>query len=244
MEKMPKFYFHFNDGAEVYPDEIGLRFINVEAAYLEVCATIPGMAQDILVKRKDPLAASYVIADHKGRTLMTVPFTDILAPSEWHLAKARRRPHGGSRSNHSRDAQALASFRRMFGSVPMGCVLITPEMQVVEMNDFGVRHAHVDAEAIRGQSIFDIFTDMRDGPKSDFERFISLAQAGAASQLTDLPYLVLDEDGQTTNGWWNARAWPILDDDAHLIGFVDLAEPSTAPRFGGRTEVRVCKRSA
>lgn len=240
---MPTFFFHFNDGHQTSPDELGLYFPDLEAAYLEVCATIPSMAQDILINRKDPLAASYTITDQRGQILMTVPFTDVLSPSEWHLAKARRRPHGGPRSTRSRDALALANFRQMFGAVTAGCVLMTPEMQIVEMNEFGARHSHVDADAIRGQSIYEIFTDLHGEPKTNFAKFMSLAQAGAASQVTDLPYLVLDANGQTTNGWWNARTWPIFDDHAHLLGFVEWAEPFTAPTQGGRTKVRVSKRS-
>ena len=238
---MPKFYFHLNDGQNTVLDEIGLQFADLEAAYLEACATIPGVAQESLINRKDPLAASFIIADRKGRTLMTVPFTDVLSPSEWRLAKARRRPHGGPRSARSRDALALTSFRQMFGEAKAGCVLMTPEMHIVEMNEFGARHSHVDTEAIRGQSIYDIFAGLRGEPKANFTKFMSLAQAGAASQVTDLPYLVLDAEGQTTDGWWNAHTWPIFDDDKRLLGFVEWAEPFTAPTRGGRTEVQVSK---
>ena len=236
---MRSFYIHFSDGKRTFPSDLSVEFADLEQAYLEVCAGIPEMAHDLLIKRQDPMAAFYTIADDQGRTLMTVPFTEILKPSEWRLAKARRRPHGMPRSTATRDALALASFRRMFGAVNAGCVLLTPEMHIVEMNAFGARHGHVDAEAIRGQSIYDIFAQMQGEPKANFDKFISLAQAGAASQLIDLPYLVRDEKGRTVNGWWNARMWPIFDDDNQLLGFVDWAEPYTAPTQGGRTKVRL-----
>ncbi|WP_237481234.1 DUF6894 family protein [Lichenibacterium dinghuense] len=238
---MPIFFCHFSDGQRWLDDDLGLDFPDLEHAYLEVCTAIPRMAQDLLIKRLDPLAASYRIADAAGRVLMEVPFTDVLLPSQWRLAKARRRPHEGPRSKRARDDMALKSFRRMFDTVNAGCVLMTPEMHVVEMNEFGARHSHVDAEAIRGVSIFDIFADLRGEPKVNFGRFMSLAQAGVMSEVVDLPYLVQDGDGQTTNGWWNAKTWPIFDDDDHLLGFVEWAEPHTASTRGGITRVSVSR---
>ncbi|AWN46403.1 hypothetical protein DK419_08805 [Methylobacterium terrae] len=239
---MPNYYLVFSDIHEAAPSD-PIEFADLHHAYLAVCASIPGIAQELLIERKDPLAASCVIADDKGRNLMTVPFTDVLSPSEWRPTKARRRPHGWPRSARSRDDLALASFRRMFGPVDAGCVLMTPEMHIVEMNRFGARHSHVDPEAIRGRSIYGIFADLHGAPKANFTKFMSLAQAGAASQITDLPYLVLDAEGQTTNGWWNARTWPIFDDDENLLGFVEWAEPFTAPTRGGRTKVTVAQKS-
>lgn len=236
---MPTFFVHFNDGRQTFPSELGLEFDSLEQAYLSAHASIPDMARDLLIKRQDPFVASFIIADTKGRYLMTVPFTEVLSPAEWRLAQARRRPHGGPRSTSARDDLALTNFRRMFSSVNAGCVLMTPEMQVVEMNAFGARHSHVDAEAIRGVPIFDIFHDLRGEPKSNFDAFMSLAQAGVASEVIDLPYLVQDADGHTTNGWWTAKTWPIFDDDRNLIGFVEWAEPSVEPLAGGKTRVRV-----
>lgn len=68
---------------------------------------------------------------------MTVPFTDALPPSEWALATARRRPHGWPRSSRARDDLALSSFRRMFGPVNAGCVLLTSDMHVTDMDGLG-----------------------------------------------------------------------------------------------------------
>lgn len=236
---MPTFFFHFSDDCEPLPHDLGLQFADLEQAYLELCAAIPKMASELLVQRKNPLAASCRIASAHGQVLMTVPFTNVLKPSEWRLPKATQRPHGGPRSPHARDALALTSFRRMFSSVNAGCVLLTPDMHVVEMNDFGARHSHVDTETIRGASIFDIFSELRGQPKADFDKFMSLAQAGAASEVIDLPYLVLDAQGQTASGWWNAKTWPVFDDDDHLLGFVEWAEPHVAASRTGNTLVRV-----
>jgi len=46
-------------------------------------------------------------------------------------------------------------------------------------------------------------------------------------------------DGQTANGWCNARTWPIFYDDNHALGFVEWAEPNTVATRGGKTVVRI-----
>lgn len=64
------------------------------------------------------------------------------------------------------------------------------------------------------------------------------------SEVIDLPYLVLDEAGQTANGWWNARIWPIFDDDDRLLGLVEWAEPFTRPTAQAGTLVRIAPGSS
>ena len=86
---MPIFHLHFCDGRQTFPSDVGIEFPDLEKAYLQVCVAIPDIARDLLLKRQDPLGASYIITDGAGRFLMTVPFTDVLSPAEWRIAKAR-----------------------------------------------------------------------------------------------------------------------------------------------------------
>jgi len=51
-------------------------------------------------------------------------------------------------------------------------------------------------------------------------------------------------DGQTANGWCNARTWPIFYDDNHALGFVEWAEPNTNPRREDRGQDLVDVRAA
>lgn len=60
---MPIFFFHFSDGRTLFPDDVGITSSNLEHAYLDICAPIPEMARELLIKRKDPLAAAYTIFD-------------------------------------------------------------------------------------------------------------------------------------------------------------------------------------
>lgn len=236
---MPVFKLHLRRRAVVEPDDLGMEFPDLHHAYLAVYKAIPDEAREMLVAGQDPMVCAYIICDDKGRRLLEVRFDEILSPAEWRIRRARPGPHAGVRSERARDDLALSNFRRMFAAVNVGCVLMTPELQVVEMNEFGAAHSHVDPEAIRGTSILDIFVDLKGTPKQHFTQFMSLARAGATSEVIDLPYYVLDEAGQTANGWWNARTWPIFDDDDHLLGLVEWAEPFTRPTTGGTTLVRI-----
>lgn len=227
----------------VDPDDLGLDLSDIHHAYLEVCKAIPDEARDLLIQGEDPLRWCYAIYDQKGRHLMEVPFADVLSPSEWRRRPALRGPHSGFRRDAARDALALDSFRRMFSTVDVGCVLLTPDLQVREINAFGARHSHVDRDAIRDTSILDVF-DLSGKPKRDFATFWALAQRGVVSELIDMPYLVLDAEGRTTDGWWQARTWPIFDDGDRLLGLVEWAEPAVSPSAGGRTTVRISPGSA
>lgn len=240
---MPIFQFHLRQRTMIEPDEAGLECRDLHDAYLKACNAIPDMARDLLIKGQDPLECSYILCDHTGARLMEILFAELLSPTEWRLRRARRRPHDLPRSSAARDDLALSSFRRMFANVNVGCVLLTPDLQVREINEFGARHSHVDPEAIRDTSILDVF-DLSGEPKDNFGKFWSLAQLGAVSELIDMPYLVLDAEGQTANGWWNARVWPIFDDDERLLGLVEWAEPFTSPSAGGETVVRIAEGSS
>lgn len=235
---MPIFKLHLRRHGTVEPDDVGVEFHDLHHAYLDACKAIPDEARDMLAKGQDPMACAFLICDDQGRQLLEVRFDEVLSPAEWRLRRARRL-HGGVRSAHTRDDLALSGFRRMFSALNVGCVLMTPDLVVVEMNELGARHSHVDPDAIRGTSILDIFTGLVGEPKRQFTQFMQLAQAGATSEVVDLPYLVLDAAGQTASGWWNARTWPIFDDDDRLLGLVEWAEPFTRPTAGGTTLVRV-----
>lgn len=235
---MPVFKLHLRRRDAVEPDDHGMAFRDLHHAYLEACKAIPDLAREILIQGQDPLDCALLICDGRGRQLMEVLFSELLSPAEWRTPRARRRPHGGVRSRRVRDDLALSGFRRMFSALNVGCVLLTPELQVREMNEFGARHSHVDQEAIRDTSILDIF-DLTGAPRHDFTSFMRLAQAGAVSEIVDMPYLVLDEQGNTVNGWWKPRTWPIFDDDHHLLGLVEWAEPFVKPSNGGVTLRRI-----
>lgn len=235
---MPLFKFGMRRRNVTETDDTGLDLPDLHHAYLEAHRAIPDIAREMLIEGRDPLECVFIIADRKGRRLMEVPFEEILPPSEWRMRKALRGPLTGVRSAPVRDALAGAAFQRIFASVDVGCVLLTPDLQVKEINEFGARHSHVDREAIRDTSILDAF-NLDGKPKEDFAKFWALSQYGVVSELIDMPYLVLDDEGRTANGWWRARTWPLFDDNDHLIGHVEWAEPFKSPTAGAGTLVRI-----
>lgn len=75
---MPWFYFHLRTPQGLEPDDTGLEFAGIEAAYLEACASIPEISDGLACERKNPARYAFEIADPAGTPLMEVPFTEIL----------------------------------------------------------------------------------------------------------------------------------------------------------------------
>ena len=75
---MPWFYFHLRTPQGLEPDDTGLEFAGIEAAYLEACASIPEISADLACEGKNPARYAFEITDPAGRPLMEVPFTEIL----------------------------------------------------------------------------------------------------------------------------------------------------------------------
>jgi hypothetical protein len=51
---MPWFYFHLRGSKGLEPDDTGLEFAGIEAAYLEAYATIPELSADLASEGKKP----------------------------------------------------------------------------------------------------------------------------------------------------------------------------------------------
>jgi hypothetical protein len=63
---VPHFFFHLqtSDGREL--DEIGLSLPSVEAAYLEACASIPGITSESACRRQNLASFAFEITDDSG----------------------------------------------------------------------------------------------------------------------------------------------------------------------------------
>jgi len=75
---MPWFYFHLRGPKGLEPDDTGLEFAGIEAAYLEAYATIPELSADLASEEKNPARYAFEITDPGGELLMDVPFTEVL----------------------------------------------------------------------------------------------------------------------------------------------------------------------
>ena len=75
---MPLFYFHLRSSIGLERDEIGFECADLDAAYLEACRTIPGLAAELIQGRHNPMEYIFEIADIDGMMLLEVPFTETV----------------------------------------------------------------------------------------------------------------------------------------------------------------------
>jgi len=73
-----RYYFHLRIGHTISPDEIGLDLANVETAYLEAFKAAQEMWSELLAEGSDPLSRCFEIVDERGRSLLTLPFAEVL----------------------------------------------------------------------------------------------------------------------------------------------------------------------
>ena len=77
---MPLYYFHFAVGRKRYPDELGVQFDSVEAAYLDAFRAAEEMWIELIKKGEDPTTGSFEICDTNGDLLLILPFKEVLKP--------------------------------------------------------------------------------------------------------------------------------------------------------------------
>jgi len=102
---MKRFFFHLSGPAGIERDEEGIVCDNVEHAYLRACEALPDMAAEMLRARKDPMAHSFLIANSRNQTLMTVPFDETVMHTR--SARCVSREVGPLRSLRETDARIL-----------------------------------------------------------------------------------------------------------------------------------------
>ena len=75
---MPQYFFHLRSTAATQRDELGSEFSDLDAAYLDTCQAITGMAVDLSNACCNPKPYVFDITDAAGRVLMQVPFGEML----------------------------------------------------------------------------------------------------------------------------------------------------------------------
>jgi uncharacterized protein DUF6894 len=75
---MPQYFFHLRSTAATQRDEFGSEFSDIEAAYLDTCQAISGIAADLSRACCNPEPYVFDITDEAGQVLMEVPFTEML----------------------------------------------------------------------------------------------------------------------------------------------------------------------
>jgi len=104
---MPHFFFHFISQDQVTTDDVGLVFPSLEAAYLDSCNAALEISMERLRARDDPIDDGIEIADEDGRTLMHIPFSEVLRPRQ--KIRHRANCHTTSRAIQACRRQMLRS---------------------------------------------------------------------------------------------------------------------------------------
>jgi hypothetical protein len=79
---MPQYFFHLRSTAATQRDELGSEFSDLDAAYLDTCQAITGMAADLSNACCNAEPYVFDITDMEGKLLMEVPFTEMLNRAE------------------------------------------------------------------------------------------------------------------------------------------------------------------
>src|SRR5581483_3269514 len=104
---MPRFFFHFTSQDQLGRDDIGAVFPSLEAAYLDAYKAVAEISFEKLRAHDDPTNDGVEIADAGGRTLMHIPFSEILRPHQKGRLPASR--HATERAIQACQRQTLRS---------------------------------------------------------------------------------------------------------------------------------------
>lgn len=236
---MPQFQVNFRNGVGQRTDSSRIAFVDLDNAYLHVCATIPDAAQELLLKGDDPLACAFEIADATGRTLMDVPFSEVLARRHWNRERAPWRPAEGVRSNRARNDLARDIFARTLGDSPIAHSLVGLDFELLNLNRAALAMTDESPERVLGKPIYECFEGYQGAMSRQLEAYFGLAVRGLKSRVSNLAYDRPSGAMSALQFWCEALAWPILDDDGRVLAVVSCAVASPRPWADGRCAVTV-----
>ena len=75
---MRDFYFHLQTPQGLQPAEVAISCEGPEAAFMEACRVIPGIAAEMLRDGYDPMACQFIIRNRQGEEIFTVPFSELI----------------------------------------------------------------------------------------------------------------------------------------------------------------------
>ena len=117
---MPHFFFHFFDGMQREPDEVGLECASSEDAYLKAHEAVREMWSELLAAKLDPSGCAFEIEGSNGELLFRLSFSEVV--DELLPRGARRRPETGAlrlslEETNRRAKAAVAGMHSSFAEV-------------------------------------------------------------------------------------------------------------------------------
>jgi hypothetical protein len=78
---MGRYYFHFQSGGKLVPDEEGIDFLDYTAAYREAVQSVRELLADAIKAGDVHVPDALVISDETGKSLDTIAVTAVLPKS-------------------------------------------------------------------------------------------------------------------------------------------------------------------
>lgn len=127
-----------------------------------------------------------------------------------------------------------ADLQPSFARLPMACVLLSPELVIVDASEAYSRLALRPREALLGRALLDVFPPLPssllgEGPNPLGDFLTRVATSGQPESLSVLRYDVLDpSSGRALPRWWSLSAGAVRDDDGAVTHVVQWVEDVSA----------------
>jgi PAS domain S-box-containing protein len=205
-----RYFFHFMVGDSRLDDDLGLDCASPDEARAEaVCAAREVIAD--LLRRNEPVPAdgAVEITDDRGRIVESLD----LAETAFSGVPASR-------------------YRRIFENAAQACLLLAPDLTIVEANRAYLRATMVDPAGIARRPLFEVFPDNPADPDADGVRNLSASLEKVLREKVRDVMPVQRYDIRRPDGTWEVRYWkpsnvPILDRDGEVEFIVHSAEDVT-----------------
>ena len=78
---MPLYFFDLASPGTLEVDEVGVDFADLHIAYLDACRAVLEISGEMVRVRRDPTRHRFEVRDAWGRSLLDIPFAEMLRPS-------------------------------------------------------------------------------------------------------------------------------------------------------------------
>ena len=135
-------------------------------------------------------------------------------------------------------------FRAALRALPELYLVLTPELEIVEVSDAWLALVNMSRESLIGRSPFDVFSESLGEPGSHARTRRAMEQAIAERRPVDVPvhpYAIAPPDGAPEPRMWTSTEIPVLDRDGRvqylLHRLVDVTDLAARERALQRTQL-------